>query len=77
MLWWLEHRQQFPNLEVMARQYLGYPATSATVERLFSKVGMAFSKLRKRAEAETLNQGPHVRAGEPALNPAFGVVLTF
>ena len=54
MLWWLEHRQQFPNLEVMARQYLGCPATLATVERLFSKVGLAFSKLRKNSEAETL-----------------------
>ena len=54
MLWWLEHRQQFPNLEVMARQYLGCPATSATVERLFSKVGVAFSKRRKSSEAKTL-----------------------
>ena len=54
MLWWLEHRQQFPNLEVMARQYLGCPATSATVERLFSKVGIAFSAKRKRSEAATL-----------------------
>ena len=54
MIWWLEHKKQFPNLEVMARQYLGCPATSATVERLFSKVGIAFSAKRKRAEAATL-----------------------
>ena len=40
----------------MARQYLGCPATSASVERLFSKVqlGIAFSAKRKRSEAETL-----------------------
>ena len=39
----------------MARQYLGCPATSpATVERLFSKVGIAFSAKRKRSEAATL-----------------------
>ena len=38
----------------MARQYLGCPATSATVERLFSKVGIAFSAKRKSAEAATL-----------------------
>ena len=45
---------QFPNLEVMARQYLGCPATSATVERLFSKAGVAFSDKRKSSEAKTL-----------------------
>ena len=41
----------------MARQYLGCPpcpATSATVERLFSQVGIAFSKKRKSAEAGTI-----------------------
>ena len=38
----------------MARQYLGCPATSATVERLFSKVGIVFADKRKSAEAETL-----------------------
>ena len=35
--WWIQHRKQFPNLEVMARQYLGCPASSASVERLFSQ----------------------------------------
>ena len=54
MLWWLEHRQQFPNLEVMARQYLGCPATSASVERLFSVVGIFFSDKRKSSTAKTL-----------------------
>ena len=54
MMWWLEHQEQFPNLEVMARQYLGCPAISATVDRLFSKVGIAFSDKRKRSEAATL-----------------------
>ena len=52
--WWLEHRQTFPNLEVMARQYLGCPASSASVERLFSQVGIAFSAKRKSAGAGTL-----------------------
>ena len=56
MIWWLEHKEQFPNLEVMARQYLSCPANSATgtVERLFSIVGIAFSDKRKRSTAETL-----------------------
>ena len=38
----------------MARQYLGCPASSATVERLFSQVGIAFLSRRKSAKAETL-----------------------
>jgi hypothetical protein len=38
----------------MARQYLGVPATSATVERLFSVVGFAFADRRKSQSAETL-----------------------
>ena len=52
--WWEQHAKQFPNLSVMARQYLGCPATSATVERLFSKVGIAFSSKRKSAGADTI-----------------------
>ena len=39
----------------MARQYLGCPATSATVERLFFKIAIAFSAKRKRSEAGTLD----------------------
>ena len=52
--WWVAHHEQFPNLEVMARQYLGCPASSASVERLFSKVGIAFSAKRKSSSAGTL-----------------------
>lgn len=52
--WWRENKETFPNLEVMARQYLGCPASSASVERLFSAVGIAFSAKRKSADASTL-----------------------
>ena len=52
--WWEENEKYFPNLAVMARQYLGCPATSATVERLFSAVGIFFSKKRRNTKAETL-----------------------
>ena len=38
----------------MARQYLGCPASSATVKRLFSVAGIAFSDKRKSAKASTL-----------------------
>ena len=53
--WWKTNAAKFPNLSVMARQYLGCPATSATVERLFSAVGIAFSDKRKSSHADTLS----------------------
>ena len=55
--WWKEHADQFPNVAVMARQYLGCPATSAAVERLFSQVGIMFSKKRQSSKADTLAHG--------------------
>ena len=52
--WWLTNKAKFPNLEVMARQYLGVPASSASVERLFSAVGIAYSAKRQSADAKTV-----------------------
>ena len=49
--WWKAHESKYPNVAVMARQYLGCPASSATVERLFSMVGIAFAPHRKNAQA--------------------------
>ena len=54
LTWWEDNAKKFPNLSVMARQYLGCPASSATVERLFSQVGIAFSDRRKNATADTI-----------------------
>jgi len=54
LAWWEKNAKKFPNLSVMARQYLGCPATSATVERLFSQVGISFSPNRQRAQAATV-----------------------
>jgi hypothetical protein len=44
----------FPALSVMARQYLGVPATSASAERLFSLAGRAFDDLRQCMKEEML-----------------------
>ena len=41
-------------MQVMARQYLGCPATSASVERLFSTVGIVYSAKRKRSASATV-----------------------
>ena len=63
--WWREHAKQFPNVSVMARQFLGCPASSAAVERLFSRVGIAFSAKRKRSDAETLQDIMFANANLP------------
>ena len=63
--WWRDHTEQFPNLAVMARQYLGCPASSAAVERLFSQVGIAFSAKRRSAEADTLEDQMFARFNLP------------
>ena len=63
--WWQEHAKEFPNLSVMARQYLGCPATSAAVERLFSQVGIAFSAKRKSAGAATIEEIMFSRVNMP------------
>ena len=63
--WWRDHADEFPNLAVMARQYLGCPASSAAVERLFSQVGIAFSSKRKSAHADTLESILFARCNLP------------
>jgi hypothetical protein len=36
LMWWKVHAVRFPYLSRLARRYLAMPATSASVERLFS-----------------------------------------
>ena len=52
--WWAANEINFPALSVMARQYLGVPATSASAERLFSLAGRAFDDLRQCMKEEML-----------------------
>ncbi|KAK3273198.1 hypothetical protein CYMTET_18554 [Cymbomonas tetramitiformis] len=47
LVWWREHAIEFPQLSKMARQFLAVPATTAGVERAFSKVSRMHSDLRK------------------------------
>ena len=65
MAWWKKNEVNFPNVAVMARQYLGCPASSAAVERLFSQVGIAYSAKRKRAGADTLESVMFSKANLP------------
>ena len=46
LMWW-KTKSTWPKLQLMARQYLAVPATSAGVERLFSKASLAHGDLAK------------------------------
>ena len=52
--WWKTHESKYPSLARMARQYLAMPATSAGVERLFSKAGRQFDDCSKNKGEEML-----------------------
>jgi len=45
--WWREHQGMLPNLTRMARQYLAKPASSASIERVFSRAGRYHNDLKK------------------------------
>ena len=46
-LWRTHHEKQYPHLAKMARQFLGCPASSASVERIFSVAGQFHDDLRR------------------------------
>ncbi len=56
LLYWKDHRSEFPLLCQLARRYLAVPASSAPVERLFSIAGKTFSKERSRLTDERFEQ---------------------
>ena len=55
LVWWRDTgSKKYPNVARMARQFLGCPATSAGVERLFSKAGRAYCSLAKSQKEGTI-----------------------
>jgi hypothetical protein len=46
LMWWKQHHQEFPDLVRMTRQYLTVSATSVSLERFFSRVGLVQTDLR-------------------------------
>ena len=56
LLWWKGKEKDFPNLARMARQFLAHPATSASVERMFSLVGRMFGDLQKAVKETTFQE---------------------
>jgi hypothetical protein len=54
LAWWAEQQKHLPNVARMARQFLASQASSASVERLFSKAGLVHTDLRKRLSEEQM-----------------------
>ena len=53
LMWW-KTKSTWPKLQLMARQYLAVPASSAGVERLFSKASFAHGDLAQAMKEEML-----------------------
>jgi hypothetical protein len=54
LMWWKKHAVRFPYLSRLARRYLAMPATSASVERLFSLAGQVVTAKRARLDPTTV-----------------------
>ena len=55
LTWWKDNSSKYPRLALIARQFVGIPATSATSERTFSTAGMTASKLRSSLKPSNLD----------------------
>ena len=52
--WWKQNYQHFGDLGSLARMYLSIPASSASVERLFSRAGLIAILRRSRLSPQFL-----------------------
>lgn len=52
--WWRLAEAKYPRLFLLARNYLAVPASSATVERIFSRAGNVLSLKRMKLSEDTL-----------------------
>jgi hypothetical protein len=57
---------RYPLIAAMARQFLPFPVTSATVERVFSFAGLTLSDLRKSLIEGTLETIMWTKWGSPS-----------
>ena len=54
LAWWKENQFRFPTVALMARNYLGCPASTGGLERMFSSAGSCHDALKKRTKETTL-----------------------
>ena len=52
LLFWKCHEKQFPELAKLAKKFLGVPASSAAVERMFNISGHIFTNRRRKTGIE-------------------------
>nr|CAG8529089.1 14384_t:CDS:2 [Entrophospora candida] len=53
LMWWCTHKETFPSLSELAKDYLAIQSTSVPCEQSFSVAGLTISKLRNRLDPET------------------------
>lgn len=46
LLWWKQHESKYPTLSLLAKKYLGTPASSVPCERIFSQAGQVITSKR-------------------------------
>lgn len=63
--WWKLNQKRFPRLAWLARDYLAVPASSATVERIFSRAGNVQSLKRTRLGSAALNAQTCYKINKP------------
>ncbi|XP_061584717.1 E3 SUMO-protein ligase ZBED1-like [Cololabis saira] len=56
LVWWKEHKGEFPKLSVLARKYLCIPATSSPSERVFSTGGNIVTCLRSSLKPQNVDR---------------------
>ena len=54
LAWWQAREGRWPNLAKMVKQYFAAPASSASVERVFSAAGKMHGGLHNSAKDNTL-----------------------
>ena len=61
---WAAHEDRYPRLSLLARKYLGIPASSAPVERLFSIAGKVFRQDRCRLSNDMFSRLMFIRCNK-------------
>ncbi|MAD85775.1 MAG: hypothetical protein CL912_22665 [Deltaproteobacteria bacterium] len=56
LTFWLQNKEKYPVLSLIARNFLQIPATSAPSERVFSQGALIINKLRNRLAKDTFEK---------------------
>ncbi|EEU33641.1 uncharacterized protein NECHADRAFT_9993, partial [Fusarium vanettenii 77-13-4] len=56
LIWWKSNSNRFPILSILARRYLAIPATSASIERIFSISSNIITRNRNRISSSLTRQ---------------------